>query len=51
MRTLRTHLEAFFTANAFGLVDYPDVAMLSVYMGGADRTILDAKRGNALPTW
>jgi hypothetical protein len=42
MRTLRTHLEALFAANAFGLIDYTDIAMLGVYMSGAYRTILDA---------
>ena len=37
MRTLRAHLDAFFATNAFGLVDYPDVAVLGIYMSSASR--------------
>jgi hypothetical protein len=51
MRTLRTRLDAFPAANAFGLVDYPDIAMFRINVRGANRAILDAKWGNALTAW
>jgi hypothetical protein len=49
MRTLRTELNALFAANAFLLIDHPDIPVLRIDVRGAHRTILDAERRNTLP--
>src|ERR1035441_5169416 len=48
MGPLRTHLEADFAANTLLAVDSPDVAVLGIHIGGADRTIFHAHRREAL---
>jgi hypothetical protein len=49
MRSLRTGLDALLAADAFCLVDDPDIAVLSVDMSRTGGAILDAQRRNALP--
>ena len=49
MRPLRAGLDARLAANAFVLINDPDIAMRSVHVSSLDRTILDAERRNALP--
>ena len=49
MGPLRAGLDASLAANAFLLIDHPDIAMLGVDMRGAGRTILHAQWRDALP--
>jgi hypothetical protein len=44
MRPLRTGLDTRPAADAFILIDHPNIAVLSIHMRGSDRTILDAER-------
>ena len=48
---VRTGLDAFLATDTFGLIDPSDVAVAFVYMAGANRAVLHAKRRNALPAY
>jgi len=50
MRSLRTGGNTEFAAYAFGLVDYPDIAVGFAYMACPRGTILYTQRRYALPT-
>jgi hypothetical protein len=51
MGSLRTCLDAPLAANAFGLIDHPDIAMRRIDMTGSSRTVLNAQWRHTLATY
>ena len=51
VRPLRTGLDTPLTADAFGLIDHPHIAVISIHVSGLGRTILDTERRDALPAY